>query len=89
VSRGPYGAALRVVDTAGASGNSPAFALAAADSDSPRALIRPSRRCSARDKGKPENQKHNNRFQVLFEGDFLRLVAAQKAFVMKLPAQAF
>jgi len=54
VSRGPYGASLRVVGAAGARGNSPAFAWAAAGSDSPRAFFRPPRRCSARDKGKPK-----------------------------------
>jgi len=42
---------LRVVGAAGARGNSPAYALATAGSDSPRAFIRPPRRCSARDKG--------------------------------------
>jgi len=43
---------LRVAGAAGARGNSPAFAFATAGSDSPRALIRPHRRCSARDNGK-------------------------------------
>jgi len=42
---------LRVVGAAGARGNSPRFQR---DSDSPRALFRPPRRCSARDKGKPK-----------------------------------
>jgi len=44
---------LRVVGAAGARGNSPRFPR---DSDSPRALIRPLRRCSARDKGKTKNK---------------------------------
>ena len=45
---------LRVVDTAGARGNSPRFQRG---SDSPRAFIRPYRRCSARHKGNYENQR--------------------------------
>jgi hypothetical protein len=48
---------LRVVDAAGARGNSPACAKATASSDSPRALIRLPRRCSARDKGGIKNQQ--------------------------------
>jgi len=40
---------LRVVGAAGARGNSPRFQR---DSNSPRALSRPPRWCSARDKGK-------------------------------------
>jgi hypothetical protein len=53
VSRGPFGAALRVADTAGARGNS-------LRSDSPRAFIRPHRRCSAQDNG-DENQNPSRR----------------------------
>jgi len=49
---------LRVVGAAGARGNSPAFALATADSDSPHAFSRPPRRCSARDKGKTKTKNY-------------------------------
>jgi len=52
---------LRVVGAAGARGNSPAFAMATAGSDSPRAFFRPHRRCSARDNGKYK-PKNSNRF---------------------------
>jgi len=37
-------------------------------SDSPRAFIRPHRRCSARDNGKEENLIHKVHFQDPFEG---------------------
>jgi hypothetical protein len=52
------------VEAAGARGNSPRFQR---DSNSPRALIRPPRRCSARDKGKSENQRQKHLFEASFE----------------------
>ena len=38
------------------------------DSDSPRALFRPPRRCSARDKGKLKNKSSKNQIQAPFQG---------------------
>jgi hypothetical protein len=59
----------RPIEAAGARGNSLAFAKAEADSDSPRALFRPPRRCSAPGQREIQTQNRKNRFQATFEGD--------------------